>query len=249
MANVAVATRTILGTPGIEQVDGQVFLNLHIMNVGEFSLERLHITGVSLDSALRTSPVAFPVVLDRIGAGSVGHLTARFASGALAAGRKYLLAVSGHYTVRGTAYGLNLNRYVQIPVTALAAQARFQARLASSLSTNYWNFLLLNDEPAGSPHHIASFSLSIAAPVDVTATPPGWAVQTDSHSYVLWYAQDVAPPYPHHVGPRQSLSGFQLMGTGTQSEATPAALTSWNHATDSAGLVSADYVMTPYRFA
>jgi hypothetical protein len=249
MANLAVATRTILAAPGIENVGGQVFLNLHIMNVGEFPLEMMHITGIALDGAPRHSPPGFPLVVGRIGAGGVGHATARFSAAPLAVGSKYLLSVSGHYTVSGVAYGLNLNRYVQIPPVGMAAVPGLRARLLSSTSTNYWDYTLFNDEPPASAQHIVSFSLAVAAPVTVSATPPGWAVDTDSHSFVLWYALDAAPPYPRHVAPGQSLAGFRLMAAGTRSEATPALLSAWDHASDAGGLVFAEYAMTPYRLA
>ncbi|MDQ1830592.1 hypothetical protein [Massilia scottii] len=249
MAKLAAATKVVLGEPGIEHVNGQVFLNLHIMNVGEAPLGNLHISAMTLGSARRASPPGFPIVIELIGASATAHVTARFSSAELAVGGKYLFTLSGTYTVGGLAYGLSLNRFIRLPAATAAALPRFKARVESASRARYWNYTLFNDEPAGSRKSIATLSLAIAAPVAVTGIPAGWAVETDGQTFVLWYAADDAPPYPHQLGPGQSLSGFQLMSTRTRSEASPAALTSWNHASDEAGPVVSDYVMTPYRFA
>lgn len=249
MANVVAAASVILGAPGIEHVNGQVFLNPHIMNVGESPLSNLQITAITFGGARRISPAGFPLMVNLIGAGGSAHITARFSSGALTVGAKYLLSVSGRYTVEGTAYGLTLNRYVQLPAESAPALPSLKARLESSPSTNYWNYALFNDEPPASAQFIAAFSLAVAAPVAVTGTPDGWMVETDNISYVLWHAADYVPPYPHQIAPGRTLAGFQLMSPRTRSEASAAVLTSWNHASDQAGLVVSDYAMTPFRFA
>ncbi|MFB9241057.1 hypothetical protein IV454_29775 [Massilia antarctica] len=247
MAKLAAVTKVVLGEPGIEHVDGEVFLNLHIMNVGEAPLANLHIGAMTFGSAQRSSPPGFPIVIDLIGASSTGHVTARFSSAALSVGAKYLFTLSGTYTVDGVAYGLSLNRFIRLPAATAATLAGFKARVESSSQGHYWNYTLFNDESAASRRSVATFSLSIGAPVAVTGIPAGWAVETDGQTFVLWYAADDAPPYPHQLAPGQSLSGFQLMSARTRSEASPAALTSWNQARDEAGPVVSDYVMTPYR--
>ncbi|NHZ83471.1 hypothetical protein F2P44_30015 [Massilia sp. CCM 8695] len=249
MVKLAAATKVVLGEPGIEHVDGQVFLNLHIMNVGEAPLGNLHIGAMTLGGAQRSSPPGFPIVIDLIGASSTGHVSARFSSEALAVGGKYLFTLSGTYTVGAVAHGLSLNRFIRLPAATAATLPGLKARVASSSRGHYWNYTLFNDESAASRKSLATFSLSIGAPVAVTGIPAGWAVETDGQTFVLWYAADDAPPYPHQLAPGHSLPGFQLMSTRTRSEASPAALTSWNHASDEAGPVVTDYVMTPYRRA
>ncbi|HEX8614778.1 MAG TPA: hypothetical protein VF800_26140 [Telluria sp.] len=249
MASSPGATKVILGQPGIEHVDGQVFLNLHIMNVGEAPLANLHISDMTLGKARRTSPPGFPIVVDLIGASSTGHVTARFASAGLEVGAKVLFTLSGTYTVDGVAYGLSLNRFLRLPAATAPALPSLKARVEASQRGNYWNYTLTNDEAGASRRSIATFSLGIAAPVAVTGIPAGWAVETDGRTFVLWYAADDAPPYPRQVAPGASLGGFQLMSTRTRSEASAAALTAWDHASDDAGPVVSDYVLTPYRFA
>lgn len=249
MANQRAASKVILGEPGIEHVDGQVWLNLHIVNAGEAPLSNLHITAMTLGKARRSSPPGFPIVIDLIGASSTGHVTARFSSAGLEPGAKVLFTLGGTYTVGGNAYGLSLNRFIRLPAESPAAVPGLNARVESMLRAGHWNYTLVNDEAPDSGRAIATFSLSIAAPVAVTGIPPGWAVETDGRSFVLWYAADDAPPYPHQVAPGASLGGFQLTSTHTRSEATPAALTSWLQSSDEAGPVAADYVLTPYRLA
>lgn len=249
MASSPGASKVILGEPGIEHVDGQVLLNLHIMNVGEAPLGNLHITAMTLGKARRASPPGFPIVIDLIGASSTGHVTARFSSAGLATGGNILFTLSGTYTVGSVVYGLSLNRFIRLPSATASALAGLKARVESSQRANYWNYTLFNDEAPASRRSVATVSLSIAAPVAVTGIPAGWAVETDGRSFVLWYAADDAPPYPHQLAPGASLGGFQLMSARTRSEAAPAALTSWNHASDDAGPVMSDYVLTPYRFA
>jgi len=255
MATVPV--RVMLGAPGIEHAARELRLALHIMNVGEQALERLHVTAVTLTNApgngggaaLRTSPVAFPIVLSTLGAGAVAHLAVRFSSAALVVGSKVLLTLTGSYVQGGASYGLTLNRYLEVPPAGAAAVPALAARLVSTTATNYWNYTLSNDETAASGLHVATLALSVAAPVTVTGTPPGWTVETDNMTYVLWRADDYLPPYPRQIAPGQSLGGFQLMSARTRSEATPAVLTAWNHALDDAGPVLADYALTPYRYA
>ncbi|NHZ91973.1 hypothetical protein F2P45_23625 [Massilia sp. CCM 8733] len=249
MASSPATNKVILGEPGIEHVDRQLLLNLHIMNVGEAPLSNLHITAMTLGKARRTSPPGFPIVIDLIGASATGHVTARFSSAGLTPGGKELFTLSGTYTVGGLAYGLSLNRFIRLPAATAPALPGLHARVESSQRANHWNYALFNDEAPASRRALATLSLSIAAPVAVTGIPPGWAVETDGRSFVLWYAADDAPPYPHQVAPGAALAGFQLMSARTRSEAAPAALTSWNHASDEAGPVVSDYVLTPYRFA
>lgn len=249
MAHHPAATKVILGEPGIEHVDGQVYLNVHIMNVGEAPLSNLHITAMTLGKARRSSPPGFPIVIDLIGASATGHVTARFAGAGLDTGGKVLFTLDGTYTVGGIAYGLSLNRFIRVPAPAPAALTGLNARVESSLRSGHWNYTVYNDEAPASGRALATLSLSVAAPVAVTGIPAGWAVETDGRTFVLWYAADDAPPYPHQVAPGASLSGFQLTSVRTRSEATPATLTSWLHTSDEAGPVVSDYVLTPYRFA
>lgn len=249
MATIADPGRAMLAEPGMEHVDGQIALACYLMNVGERPFNSVQVTAITLGRAVRISPAGFPIVIPVIGPSGTGSVSARFSSAGLTVGAKYLLTVSATYTFNGATYGLTLNRYVQIPAPGPAAVPALKARVQTSLAPNYWNYTLFNDEPAGSNRFISSFSLSIAAPVTVTGTPSGWAVETDGRSYVLWYADEYLLPYPHHIAPGASLGGFQLMSARTRSEATASLLASWNHASDDADLTVAGYALTPYRFS
>jgi hypothetical protein len=247
MATSIVSARVTLGAPGIQRYGNELRLDIPLMNVGEGHLQQVQITSVSLGSATRTSPPGMPIVLGTLAASSASTFAARFSDAGLVAGSNLALTVRGSYIVNGIAYGLTVNRYLRVPDVGGIPPSELRARIEVSTSTNYWNYRIVNTETAGSPQKLVSLSLSVNAPVTVTATPPGWFADTDNMSYVLWIATDPAPPYPNHVGPGASLAGFQLMSPRTKSEATGASLAAWDHGIDEAGKVLSDYTLTPSR--
>lgn len=249
MATLATAARVILGTPGIENAEGKISIVPHIMNVGDASISNVQCTDITLSSAVRISPPAgIPVVIGLIEAPGVGNVVARFSNAGLTVGAKYLLTVRVTYTISNVVYGLTLNRYIQIPPAANREVPQLNARVETSTAPNVWNYTLSNNETPGRDQYIATFSLAIAAPVTITGTPPGWAVETDGLTFVLWYADDLVMPYPHQVAPGQTLGGFQLSSPRLQSEASACTLVAWNHTTDAGDLITGDYAITPYRF-
>lgn len=247
MAATLSGVRALLSNPSIEHSDGQLRLGLSIANAGDTLMDKVQISAVTLGNAVRSSPALWPVLIPRIGAGGTGNIVVRFASAGLAVGARLLLTVRAVYEVGGSSAGLTLSRYITVPPATAPSSPGLRAALSASLRPNYWDYRIENREPLGSPQHIASFALSIDAPVQVTGTPPGWAVDTDSSSYVLWYATDIEAPYPHHVAPGGALSGFQLMSQRTRSESIGASLVAWNHVSNEAGLVFADYLAVPSR--
>lgn len=185
--------------------------------------------------------------LSVLGASMSTTVAARFSDQGLADGANLLLTVRGSYTVQGVAYGLTLNRYLRLPPPSARPAYELRATIHSAMANGLWNYVLTNREPLASTQRIATFALDIRAPVTITGTPSGWAVDTDSLSYVLWYATDLMAPYPNHILPGSALSGFQLTGSGGQSEVAGANVVAWDHATDKAGLVFADHVLIPAR--
>lgn len=250
MTGLATAARAVLGAPGIDNVDGQIHLLVPVANVGEAALSGLEVHAVKLGGAVRVSPAAFPVVLGMLEAGSTARFTARFSAAGLAVGKRYLLSITASYSCGSGAgnlvYKLHLNRYVEIPAPSPPAAA-LHARVTTALAQNTWRYTLYNDEPADSGLYVSALALMVSAPVAITGTPPGWRGETDGNSYVFWRAADYLRPYPNHVMPGDSLTGFQLGCTHTASQASAVALSSWNHSTDAAGPELADYVLTPYR--
>jgi hypothetical protein len=246
MAATLSGVRALLSTPSVQNADGQLTLGLSIANVGDTLMDKVQVTTVTLGSAARVSPAVWPVVIPRIGAGGTGAVVVRFASAGLAVGARLLLTVRASYQVGANVLGLTLSRFVTVPA-ASAATPSLRARMAAIVRPNYWDYRVDNLEVAGSAQHIASFALSVDAPVQVTGTPPGWAVDTDSATYVLWYATDIAAPYPNHVAPGQSLGGFQLMSQRRSSESIGASLVAWNHSSNEADLVFSDYLAVPSR--
>ncbi|QBE64077.1 hypothetical protein [Pseudoduganella lutea] len=254
MSGLTTAARAALGAPGVDNVDGQVHLLVPVVNVGDTALSALEVHGVKLGGAVRLGPVAFPVVLGMLERCSAASFTVCFAAGGLAPGRRYLLTLAVRYAVGGVVHGLQLNRYVRIPAPTPRMAAPLHARVTTVLAQNTWRYTLHNDEAPDSGLYIASLALMISAPVMITGTPPGWRGETDGISYVFWRAADYLLPYPHHVMPGHELSGFRLNSPHTSSQASAAAISSWNHGLDAIGpVLTADvdacYVPTPYRGA
>lgn len=246
MATV-VSARVTLGAPFIQRFAGQVRLNIPLMNIGESALQGVQITSITYGSATRQSPPNAPIVLGTLGASSSTTFAGRFSDAGLADNANLLLTVRGSYLVAGVAYGLTVSRYVRVPAAGSFPADELRASLAVTTTPNYWSYTLTNNESAGSPQRIATLSLTVNAPVTVTGTPAGWEADADGMTYVTWVASDLLPPYPNHVAPGASLSGFQLMSPRTSSESTGASLVAWNHAADDAGKVAADYTLTPSR--
>ncbi len=127
----------------------------------------------------------------------------------------------------------------QLPIALL------KARVKVAVAAGIWTYTIFNDEPLSSQQFVAAFSLDVVAPVTVTGVPPGWEVETDNVSYVLWTASDLQLPYPHHIAPGGSLGGFQIQSPRKDSESTAYIVTAWNHQTDNAGLVSPGLILSP----
>ncbi|GGY10995.1 hypothetical protein GJV26_15260 [Massilia dura] len=252
MSGLTAAARAALGAPGIENVDGQLHLLVPVVNMGEAALSGLEVHAVKLGGAARLSPAAFPVVLGMLEARSAASFAVRFAGKGLVAGKRYLLSLVVNYTFGNVVHCLQLNRHVRIPAPSPVVVAPLHARVTTVLAQNTWRYTLHNDEAPDSGLYVSSLALMISAPVMITGTPPGWRGETDGISYVFWRAADYLHPYPNHVMPGQALAGFRLNSPHAASQASAAAMSSWNHTLDAAGpVLTADahacYVLTPYR--
>jgi len=252
MNGLTIAARAALGTPGIENVDGQIHLLVPVVNMGDPALSALEVRAVKLGCAARLSPAAFPVVLGMLEGRSAASFAVRFSAAGLTAGRRYLLTLAVTCSSGGAVQGLQLNRYVRIPAPSVPMAAMLRARVSTVLAQNTWRYTLHNDEAADSGLYVSSLSLMVSAPVMITGTPPGWRGETDGISYVFWRAADYLHPYPNHLMPGGALAGFRLDSPYFSSQASATAISSWNHSLDAAGpVLSADvhacYVPTPYR--
>src|SRR5579872_1208244 len=127
-----------------------------------------------------------------------------------------------------------------------ASAQRLSAHVDVTIGTSTWDYMLVNDEPAGSPNFIAAFALAVDAPIVVTGTPVGWNFQTDNTSFVLWLNADSALPYPHDVAPGASLSGFEIQSTSNSSQESPYGISSWDHTADMPGPATSGTVLAPF---
>ena len=245
MATMSTSVRVVLGTPAMQHSNGVLTLTIPVLNAGTARLDTLACTDIKLGVTSRLSPPIFPLYLGNVGPRNTVTALAKF-SGALP-GTNLLLTLRGSYLVNGVNYGLVLNRFITVPPMSTPAVTLLRARVSATPGNAVWNYTVINEEPAGSNQRVASFSLQVAAPVAVTGSPPGWRAETDNATYVLWVSDDFAPPYPTHVAPGQSLTGFQVTSPRPASEAGPYSLVAWNHAIDDAGLAMAEYTLAPRR--
>lgn len=245
MATLSTSVRVVMGAPSLRHEDGVLTVAVPILNAGDVTLEALACTDIGLGTAARISPPVFPLHLGAVGPRNTVTALGKF-TGAVP-GTQLMVRIRGTYRVQGVEYGLSLSRFVVVPPSTGPVLPTLRAKVRATTAHATWDYTIVNEEPAGSRQHVASFSLQVAAPVTVTGTPPGWRAETDNATYVLWVSEDATPPYASHVAPGRSLAGFQLTSPRTGSEAGPYSLVAWNHAVDDAGLVVAEYTLTPRR--
>lgn len=247
MAVITALPQFVGAAPLVLNTGTQIYVSMPLSNVGGAAAPSVFVTGLTLGAAQRLSPLNFPMFVGDLAIGNDGAVNARFNAAGLSAGQKVLLTVRGTYGPSSSRTAFAVNRFVTVPAAAPYPVPLLSARVTAVAQPAAWNYTIFNDEPTGSSQNLAGFSLSVAAAVSVTGTPPGWSVETDNASYVYWFAADEALPFSHHVRPGSSLSGFQIQSATPRSESTAYLLTSWRLDTNEAGLVTADVVLSPGR--
>lgn len=246
-ATAIVAPQLVGSDPTVLNTGSELCASMPLVNVGSIGAPSVFVTSITAGSALRQSPQSFPVFVGNLEVGNDGVVNARFSAAGLVIGQKLLLTVRGTYGPVNARVGFTVNRYIVVPAAAPYPVALLKAHVQVVVQPAVWTYTIVNDEPAASPQFLSGFSLSVAAPVSVTGTPPGWDVETDSSTFVFWFATDEAVPFPHHVRPGVSLSGFQIQSATSRSESTPYLVSSWRQDTNEAGLVAPDVILSPGR--
>jgi hypothetical protein len=228
-----------------------VYLSARLVNAGGVDALRVYVTELTFSTGARLSPPVLPMFLPNLKVGGRTTCVGRFKASASAAGTTGNLSIRGVYRLNASdpasEQPFGIDRLVTVPAAAAFPTPLLRATVRTAVNSSHWGYTLFNLEPSGSPLHLSAFSLSVAAPVLVTGTPAGWAHATDGQTYVYWYSPEAALPYPSHVRPGQSLSGFSIQAGSTKSEATPFLLTSWNHTSDEAGEILPDMAASPHR--
>jgi len=244
---VTPAPKLVGAEASVINTGSEFFVSMPLSNAGAEMAPKVFITGITLGAAQRISPQLFPVYVGQLAAGNSGVARARFRTAGLAPGQRLLLTVRGTYGSGSAQFGFVVNRYVTVPPITALPVILLRARIQATLQSAVWRYTLFNDEPTGSPHHLAALSITVAAPVSVTGTPQGWVAETDNFTYVGWLAIDEQLPYPSHVAPGASLGGFEIQSPTALSESTSCVINAWRHDTDAAGLIMTDLVATPRR--
>lgn len=235
-------------TPTVINNESDIAVTLPILNSGQTSALSLTVVDITLRSTARLSPIELPLFIGNLATDNVSNISARFDSNGLTIGESYLLTVKGTYVLDNELFGFSVNRYIHIPAITTVPLDLLKAMVSVVHGNGLWIYTIHNDELVGSENRVATFSLDIAAPIVVTGTPPGWEVETDGTSFVLWIAADEQPPFPNHVAPENSLGGFQIQSVSGSdlSSSTAYALTSWNQDSGEVGPVYSDLVPTSF---
>ncbi len=109
------AVHFVTGPPGTADVTHTLMISLPVMNEGTVSATNVEVSNVTLRTATRVSPVAYPVTLGTIGPNGSGIFQATFSDMGLTQNTPYLLTVRGTYQVGGSKAGFTLNRSVLLP--------------------------------------------------------------------------------------------------------------------------------------
>jgi hypothetical protein len=233
--------------PQVLNSDGSVSFSLPILNTGSAAASNIYITEISLGSATRLDPADLPIFAGTLPIKSTILVNGRFSSAGLTAAQTFRITVQATYELEGLTYGFQVNRFAVIPAAVPPPVSFLNAQINVEEGSGVWSYKILNDEVGDSPNFINAFTLDVVAPVTVTGTPAGWKPNTDGASFVLWYAEDTQPPYPHQIAPGTFLSGFAIQSGKKSSEPTGFAVTAWNHRTNKAGLVKLGAVLSPSR--
>lgn len=232
-------------TPSVINTGAKLYISVPIGNTGAAVAPSVWLTAGTLGAAPRLSPAVFRIFMGDLASGNNANVNMIFSAAGFAVGSRLLLTLRGTYSGASGTLGFSLNRFVVIPGVSSLPIVQLNAAASVSVSPDTWSYSISNNEPSGSNLYVASFSLDVSAPVNITGSPPGWVGQTDNATYAAWYADDQAQPYPHQVAPGASLGGFQVESATDLSQSTAYVLTSWDHGLDAAGRLFSDYISAP----
>jgi hypothetical protein len=247
MAQIATESPSFAtGTPSVMNSEDMLSFSLPIINTGGAPASNVVVTDITLGSTPRIGPV-LPLLYEDIEINSVKQINAGFSNRGLIVGRSYLATIRGLYEANNLTLRFALNRPIVVPAPIVSPLNLLKAQIDFNFNpgNGLWSYSLLNREPAGSPRFISSFSLDIDSPFSVASTPPGWSFQTNGLSYIAWFTTDQGLPYPNHIAPGSSQTGFQIQSQQTGSESKGVTINSWNHQLDKADLVTFGSVLTP----
>jgi len=243
MATVLTTPQIVSGNPSLTNTGEDLTVSVPVTNLGQTTANRVYITDITLGTVPRITPKNFPVYIGNLAFESLGNVGARFDARGLAVGSRQLLTIRGTYD-RSPVIAFAISRYITIPVVEPAPVVTLRSHVGVALGPATWSYTVYNDEPGGSTLDIVAFHLDVVAPIGLITAPPGWIAETDNLTYVAWIASDVSTP---RVKAGASLSGFSIQSATTRSESTSFSLMSWNSATDTAGPVGIDTVLSPMR--
>ena len=128
-ADPNVPINLVAGEPGLDEEDGTLFIALPIVNEGIATASNVQVQLITVASATRITPTAFPVALGDIGASQRPVLDASFTSSGLVPDQHYLLTVEGTYVLGVRPVRFVVKRDIRLP---LPASGEDEARTGSA---------------------------------------------------------------------------------------------------------------------
>ena len=242
-----------LGDSSVQHIDQRILVSTPIMNSGLDGASRVVVDSMQLllaDGVLlgNSSQLSFPRVFTPFPAGKVAGIATRFQDTHPQTGAPINQLGPPQVRITGTIDGnlpFTFMRVVDIPPSTPIEGTPFFAEVAVGANAGVFQYLVVNTSAATSPHKIAALALDIVRPCTVTGTPPGWRVDTDGSTYVLWSA----PPEVSsaQIGGGASLRGFEITSNTSAFEGNAFVLSTWDFSASAPGPMLSDMIITPAR--
>jgi hypothetical protein len=242
-----------LGVSRSQQIEQRVLLTVPIANVGLDGAASVAIDSVKLllaDGFLidNQARLAFPRVFTPFGPGKVAGLAVRFASAGpsfrpLSDYGPHELLVTGR--IDGS-LPFTLTQPVGIAASRPAAGVPFFGQLLCGANEGVFQYVIANvATPATSPQKIMAVAIDFVRPFTVLGTPPGWTLDTDGSTYVLWSA----PPEisSAQIAGGDLLGGFDIASDTNAFEGGAYLLSTWDYSTNAPGPMASDMTIVSAR--
>jgi hypothetical protein len=233
------------GFPSVQRIGSLLLVTLPIFNLGDDTATSFTLTGVSVGSLVRTEP-ALPHVLGNLAPYNHMYVAAAFAAPTIVTGGTGTFQANGTYTASDGTHTFAFSWPITYPAPIAQQKPLLAARISVAVSpgTRTWSYSVVNQEPAGSPRNVNSFSIDMVGPFTVTGTPSGWTVTTDNLTYVFWSTTRASSD----VGPSRSKDGFRIQSqSSTTSEGRGYVMTSVNATSGQKELLAFGSVLVPAR--
>jgi hypothetical protein len=226
-------------------------ISIPLLNTSSQTIADVTVTSTTLDSQL-SSKLALPWILGDI-VPSKGRpspvnsgILIQFPLNGLAEGEEHTVTIAGTYKADNEIREFSFSATVVVPAPQSPPFELLAAHVDTSINyeRGVWDYVVLNDEDSQSLRSVTSFQIRTATPFLVVGTPPGWSVETDSKTFVVWH---VISGFGRAISARTSLGGFAIQSQSKASEGNSYSLTSRDTKLNKTDLAAFGTVLTPAR--